>query len=209
VNDENNNLYRIAGAEFVGSYYTPEQISRFTLPQVALVGRSNVGKSSLLNAICHQNELARVSKTPGRTQALNFFQVRFKGRADEQFLLHLVDLPGFGYAKVSKSVRKTWQNFVGTYFTKSRHLELVLLLLDCRRETGEDEAWIADNCGNKALQIILTKCDKLSRAELAKKRRQVAEEFGIAVDDVITSSVLRGNRQGLEEVEKVIASVAF
>lgn len=130
------------------------------LPEIALVGRSNVGKSSLINHLLGQKKLAKTSATPGKTQLLNFFLV------DEHFLL--VDLPGYGFAKAPPEEIAKWSEAIDTYINTRTTLKLILLLIDCRRKIGEeDEALIGwANAKKIPLLLIFTKTDKLSSAEL-------------------------------------------
>ena len=130
------------------------------LLEVALVGRSNVGKSSLINHLLGSSNLARVSSTPGKTQTINFFAIDQK--------LALVDLPGYGYAKVPKQIRNTWAKGLNDYFQNRESLRLILLLIDCRRSLSEEDlamaTWSAHH--GKSLLIVFTKSDKLSPKEL-------------------------------------------
>jgi len=134
------------------------------LPEVAIVGRSNVGKSSFINHLLQQKNLARVSATPGKTQTVNFFLV------DEALLL--VDLPGYGYAKRPREIKKTWASSIDAYFQNRPTLKLICLLIDCRRKPTEDDlqfaAW-ARHFGKPVL-IIFTKSDTLSPRLLLQSR---------------------------------------
>ena len=162
-------------AEFVGSFFEIDKMPRDRLPQVAVAGRSNVGKSSLLNQVVGRKKLAKVSSTPGRTRSINFFKV------NERF--HLVDLPGYGYAKVSKTMRREWSELIEDYLTQGESLIGLILLLDCRRDpTPEDWQlieWLAAR--QLPVMIVLTKSDKLTRDKLNRKVRQVESELGAAV----------------------------
>jgi GTP-binding protein len=131
------------------------------LPEIALAGRSNVGKSSLINHLFGQKKLAKTSATPGKTQLLNFFVV------DEKFLL--VDLPGYGFAKAPPEEIAKWSNAIDTYINKRETLKLILLLIDCRRKIErDDEALIAwANAKKIPLLLIFTKTDKISSSELS------------------------------------------
>jgi len=134
-----------------------------------------VGKSTLLNQVVNQRKLAKVSSTPGKTRALNFFL------ADERF--YLVDLPGYGYAKVSKSTRKSWGQLIEDYLVTGKDLIGLLLLLDCRRDpTAEDWQllqWLADR--QTPVLIALTKSDKLNNDQLNRKVNEMEKEFGTSV----------------------------
>lgn len=141
------------------------------LPEIAVAGRSNVGKSSLLNDLFSAKGLVKTSSTPGKTQHLNFFTL------DKQLVF--VDLPGYGYAKVPPAVRKKWGPMIQTYLEKREPLELILFLFDIRRLPNEEDKefmeWIAK--ADKAAILILTKADKVTRNELAANTKKILEEF--------------------------------
>jgi GTP-binding protein len=159
--------------EFVGSFYALEQLPKDDRPQIAVAGRSNVGKSSLLNRLVGMKRIAKVSSTPGKTRALNFFLI------DEKF--YIVDLPGYGYAKVSKSLKAQWGPLIETFLTASPNLAGLILLLDCRREPGEDDLKLLHWLSERQLPaiIVITKADKVSRSEAARKTALVENELGI------------------------------
>ncbi len=165
---------RDTGADFVGSFTALNQLPKDRAPQVAVAGRSNVGKSSLLNRVLGRKKLARVSRTPGRTRALNFFRI------DNRY--YLVDLPGYGYARVSKSIRQEWGKLIEDYLVGSHDLIGLVLLLDCRRDpTAEDMeliSWLAER--SLPVMVAVTKGDKLSRSALNGKVRQVEDELGVS-----------------------------
>lgn len=139
------------------------------LPEIAVAGRSNVGKSSLLNHLFHSKTLVKTSSTPGKTQALNFFNFEDKWV--------FADLPGYGYAKVSQEVRKKWGPMVQTYLEKRSSLKLVLFLMDIRRIPNEDDLnfldWVVH--AQKAMILVLTKVDKVSSAEREKNKEKIIE----------------------------------
>jgi GTP-binding protein len=139
-------------------------------PEVAFLGRSNVGKSSLLNALVGRRALARTSSTPGKTRLLNWFRVVRGGRE-----LWLVDLPGYGYAKVARSERAQWKRWIETYLENRPTLRLAVLLQDLRRDPGEDETlllrWLAER--DVPALVALTKCDKLKPMRRAERVREL------------------------------------
>jgi GTP-binding protein len=174
---------KILTAEFLTSATQPSQFPQGGLPEIAFAGRSNVGKSSLLNAVLGRKGLARVSQTPGRTRLLNFFQVTTsrgsQGRATE-FLC--VDLPGYGYAKVSKAVHEQWGPMIEEYIRGRRSLRGLVVLTDIRR--GEEEErqlirWVG-GLGMSVL-CVATKIDKLPRGQRADALRMLENFLGMPV----------------------------
>jgi GTP-binding protein len=160
-------------ARFTGSFFALDQLPRDRRPQIAVAGRSNVGKSSLLNKVLGQKKLAKVSQTPGKTRSLNFFLI------NEQF--YFVDLPGYGYAKVSREMRESWGKLIEAYLTRSPELIGMVLLLDCRREPTDEDVMILDWLAARELPalIVVTKTDKLSRGKVNQKVKQVEAEMGV------------------------------
>jgi len=162
-----------SGTHFLQSAETVSQCPPDDANEVAFVGRSNAGKSSAINSLTGQPKLARTSKTPGRTQLLNFFQV-----ADRKFL---VDLPGFGYAKVPPKVKAKWEKQLETYLRERRSLRGLVLLMDCRHPLKEFDLQMIRWCAQAMMpvHILLTKCDKLKsgarKKVLLETRRDLAE----------------------------------
>jgi GTP-binding protein len=156
----------------VGSYFALDQLPKDRRLQIAVAGRSNVGKSSLLNHLLGQKKLAKVSSTPGKTRSLNFFLV------NDQF--YFVDLPGYGYAKVSKEMRKSWGQLIESYLKKTNELLGLVFLLDCRRDLNEDDnmmfEWLAER--QTPVLMVITKTDKISRHETNQKVRAIEEMIG-------------------------------
>ncbi len=166
--------------------------------EVAFAGRSNAGKSSALNTLCQQKSLARTSKTPGRTQLLNFFSVEDKKR--------LVDLPGYGFAKVSEKVKQQWQGALADYLENRASLRGVILLADVRHPLKEfDRQMLQWSCQiNRPVHILLTKADKLGHGAATKSLQQVRKEiasFGEMVTAQLFSSL---KRQGIDEAHQVL-----
>ncbi len=151
-------------AEFIASYGTGNQLPQSTLPEICFSGRSNVGKSSLINKLLGRKAIARVSSTPGKTTTVNFFSA-----GD----IMLADLPGYGYAKVSADERQRWDSLMNAYFSGKRNIKLCFQLLDIRRTLSGDDERMIEFLKDRRIPfaVVLTKCDKLNKTELAAKLR--------------------------------------
>ena len=163
------------------------------LPQIAFVGKSNVGKSSLFNMVAHRKRLALVSNTPGRTRLVNFFVV------NEEF--RLVDLPGYGFAKASKNIKRSWDSMIGDYLSDTPDLRLVVALFDIRRDPSDDDIALINWLLHHGIHFIavLTKSDKLTRSQLGQVVKQKTQWFGErGALAVLPFSAL--NRSGIEEI---------
>lgn len=194
--------YRISLAEYLMSTVTVKQKPELILPEVAFIGRSNVGKSSLTNRLVNRKKLARVSGQPGKTRTINYYHVGMKQVEDsskgQEFLL--VDLPGYGYAKVSKNERKKWQEFVGGYLQKSENLVQVMMLVDIRHEPLEPDLICAQFLHDSGIpfSVIATKSDKISKNQIARQRSIFSKAFDVKIDKVIATSAEDG--RGREEL---------
>lgn len=170
---------------FVISVARLEQLPEASIDEVAFAGRSNVGKSSLVNALFNQKKLAKTSCTPGRTQQLNFFNFDNK--------IYLVDLPGYGYAKAPETLVKQWQQILKTYLKGRPNLRRVFLMIDSRHGFKKDDLDIMKMLDEAAVpyQIILTKIDKISASELTKVTDRISTEIkkhAAALNDIISTS---------------------
>jgi len=169
---------KILTAEFIRSCVGSEQFPKGSLPEVAFVGRSNVGKSSLINSLLQRKGLAKVSRTPGKTRAVNVFSVITDDALLSQFLL--IDLPGYGYAKVSKSVRAQWAPLIEQYLTQREQLRTVVLLVESRVLGAQDRMtidWLS-SIGCPPL-VVATKVDKLRPSERVSALRRLEEGLGL------------------------------
>lgn len=184
-------------AEFVAGASDPAHLPQLSHPEIAFAGRSNVGKSSLLNRLVGQRKLARVSKTPGRTQQINFFLI------DER--LTFVDLPGYGFARVPLPVRERWKQLVEGYLSTRRNLRAVVVIVDLRRGVEEDDAQLLNYLHAQGTPVILvaTKADKLAYGARQRQAREVAE--GHPVEALVVCSAQSGD--GIEQLWKHMAMV--
>ncbi|PNV85659.1 MAG: YihA family ribosome biogenesis GTP-binding protein [Desulfobacteraceae bacterium] len=182
----------IRSAKFVCSAVTPEQYPPDDLPEVAFAGRSNVGKSSLINKILNRKKLVRTSKTPGRTQLLNFFEINE--------LWRFVDLPGYGYAKVPVEIKKRWRPMVESYLTSRVNLRGMVWLLDIRREVSKEDLHLWDWLQAKQVPVIIvvTKADKLSKNKRNKQAASIAKSLGRKAQELIQFSATSG--EGKDEI---------
>jgi len=169
------------------------------MPEVAFAGKSNVGKSSLINALMNRKSYARISSQPGKTQTINFYNI------NDAF--YLVDLPGYGYANVSESVKVKWGKMIEKYLKKSSQLKQVFLLIDIRHDPSENDKmmynWIVDN-GFRPV-IVATKLDKIKRSQIAKQVKAVRTGLGLKEEDILIPFSSE-TKQGLKELWEVVDS---
>ncbi len=187
-------------AQFFSSYGSYGQIPAPTLPEIAFSGRSNVGKSSLINKILNRKSLARVSSVPGKTATINFYSLEN---------IYLVDLPGYGYAKVGKAEKRRWNELIGGYLSGGRELALVFQLIDFRHPPTKDDIAMINALidGEIPLAAVLTKADKLSKAQRAERREMLLTELPCAEDiTIIEFSAETG--EGAEEIRGIIEEIA-
>ncbi len=183
--------------ELIWTAGEPRDFPREELPEVAAVGRSNVGKSSLLNCLFGVKGMAFVSKTPGRTQVVNFYRVGTE--------LFLVDLPGYGFAKVPAAVRQKWDSLVTSYLFERKALALVLLLVDARREPMENDGEVRDLIERAGLPyaVVATKSDKLSRGRLGSEMKKLEKVYG-ASGNIPVIAFSAATSEGRKELWKTI-----
>lgn len=175
---------KVVSAEFISSAVKLAQCPSTGLPEIALIGRSNVGKSSLINALTNRKGLAKTSSQPGKTRTINFYTI------NSAFCL--VDLPGFGYAKVSHGERRSWELMINEYFEKRSALRGALVILDPRRDAGEVEENLFGWMEKKGLPfaVVFTKTDKLSKNQLSKRLSALKKEMPL--DSPVLFSALSG-----------------
>jgi GTP-binding protein len=192
----------IRSLEFMGGMATvggwrPET----ALPEIAFAGRSNVGKSSLLNRLVHRKKFARVSNTPGRTREINFFKV------NDAFVL--ADLPGYGYARVSKERRAEWRPLIESYLRDSRNLRGIVQLIDVRHDPTDDDRRMLEFLGDLGVPtiVVLTKIDKLAATQRGKRAAELARQLGLDDDQLIPFSAVTGEgRNDLAEAVNALLS---
>ncbi|HQV50985.1 MAG: YihA family ribosome biogenesis GTP-binding protein [Flavobacteriales bacterium] len=197
-------------AEHLGSGRAPEHWPKATLPEYAFIGRSNVGKSSLINMLCHINKLARVSNTPGRTRNVEHFRVDGTLKSDRQWML--ADLPGYGFAKVSKTERSAWESMIRNYLRRRENLQCTFVLVDSRLEPQKNDLEMIQWLGETEIPfaIVFTKTDKLGQpqvqANVAKLKRELKKSWETLPTIFETSSEKSVGRDELlgfiEEVNK-------
>lgn len=187
-------------AKFFTSYGKFEQIPPSDRTEIAFSGRSNVGKSSLINKIFNRKSLARVSAVPGKTATINFYELEN---------IYIVDLPGYGYAKVSKNEKQSWNRLIGGYLAAERELALVFQLIDFRHSPTADDISMVNYLidGGFPFAVVLTKADKLSKNQRAERREALKSELPCAEDlTIIEFSAQTG--EGVDEIRAIIEEIA-
>lgn len=190
---------KIRQAGLLASCGRKDQFPTGGLPEIAFLGRSNVGKSSLLNALVGRKQLARTSATPGKTRLVHFYEVTVDGES-----LALVDLPGYGWARVSRRQRESWGKLVEGYLEERAPLRLAILLQDLRRDLSEDETLLLDWLDERRVPwlLVITKSDKLKPMRRAQRVRELVSQLGRpGPAPVVTSSE---KRQGLDALWQAI-----
>jgi len=190
---------KILSAEFVTSATKPAQYPPEGLPEIAFAGRSNVGKSSLINTLVNRKRLVKTSSTPGRTQLINFFDINNN--------LTFVDLPGYGYARVPASVRKKWGPMIETYLSTRRTLKGVVIIMDIRRQPREEEQNLIHWLDHFSISqiLVLTKTDKLSKIKLIKQQDAIVWALAVEKEEVILFSAK--TRRGKDAVWDAISAL--
>ena len=181
---------------FIKSAHEPHQFPGDAGREVAVAGRSNSGKSTAINAMVQRRNLARTSKTPGRTQLINFFDLGTDKR--------LVDLPGYGYAKVSESVRRHWRRLLEAYFSERESLVGLIVTVDIRRGVNDLDRVMLDwaEGANVPVAVLLTKADKLSHSASLRQRTEVANTISPSIPLILFSAP---SKKGVEEARRVLA----
>ena len=191
----------IKNAKFMTSYASFKKGDGFDADEIAIAGKSNVGKSSFINFLANHNGLAKTSSTPGKTKLINYFSVN-----NGEFML--VDLPGYGFAKVGEEEKRKWDKMIGSYLTESERLKGVIVLVDVRHEpTALDKQMIAYlHHYHVPFFVVATKSDKLSKAQISKQKSIVANALSLGTADITTVSSLKkeGKDAVLEKIENLL-----
>ncbi|MBO0444206.1 ribosome biogenesis GTP-binding protein YihA/YsxC [Vagococcus fluvialis] len=192
---------KVHNAEIVISAVQPEQYPNTKLPEIALAGRSNVGKSSFINTLINRKGLARTSGKPGKTQTLNFYLI--------EEALHFVDVPGYGYAKVSKTERAKWGKMIETYITEREQLQAVVSLVDMRHDPTADDIQMYEflKYYNIPVIVVATKCDKIKKNQWNKYESAIKKKLNFDPSDdfiVFSSETKEGKEKAWEAIEKYL-----
>lgn len=191
----------ITSAEFVTSAVRPQQYPPDDLPEFAFAGRSNVGKSSLINTLVSRKKLVLTSSTPGKTRLINFFRV------NNAFMF--VDLPGYGYARVSEAERRKWRPMIEQYLSNRENLKAVVVILDIRRIPGEEDAQLRGWLARREIPsvLVITKTDKLSKTAQVKQLKIIAGALETDPDELVLFS--SKSRQGRDVLWRTLAELAM
>lgn len=201
---------KIIKSEYVTSAVSKKTCPEERLPEIVFVGRSNVGKSSLINSLTNRKSLARTSGTPGKTQTINFFRVELKIFPDPRLLnpvpFYLVDLPGYGYAKTSKTNRKLWAKFIDEYLSSDRDIKFVCQLIDMRHPPQESDLKSFASLVEKNLPVLVvaTKSDKIGKTQRQKHLDAIKNSLGVDAESILPYSSAKN--EGRSELLDVIAN---
>ena len=201
----------IIRSKYIASAVRADQYPTIRMIEAAFIGRSNVGKSSLINSLCRRNGLARVSATPGKTQTINFYELEAKRTdegLDERAKFYLVDLPGYGFARTNHNNKEQWSGFISKYLSGSENLGLVCQLIDIRHKPMDSDMecyqWLRD-CGLR-VQVVLTKSDKLSKNAAMSQKALFKKEMGLREDGIITYTSSQHTNGG-EVINRIMAAL--
>ncbi|MBE0538671.1 MAG: YihA family ribosome biogenesis GTP-binding protein [Ignavibacterium sp.] len=189
--------------KFIASAFSINDLPKEKLPEVVLCGRSNVGKSTFINSLFNRKNLAKTSSTPGKTRSINYYKI------DSKF--YVVDLPGYGYAKISQSERKKWGNLINDFFSTSKHISLTIHLIDSRHQPTELDVKL--NSMLRSLNIpyivLLNKSDKLKQSEYSTARKKVVEYFPELIfnENLYFFSSVKGT--GNKEIKKLLTALFY
>lgn len=195
---------KVIRSEYITSAVSRKSCPEELLPEIVFVGRSNVGKSSLINSLTNRKALARTSGTPGKTQTINFFRVTLKTPDDTRHEFYLVDLPGYGYAKTSKTNRKLWAKFIDEYLSSRRDIKFVCQLIDMRHPPQDSDLKSFASLVEKNLPVLIvaTKSDKLGKTERQKHLNVIKNSLGVDDNSILPYSSTKN--EGRSELLDVI-----
>jgi GTP-binding protein len=197
----------IIKARYITSAVKPSQYPPGDWPEAAFLGRSNVGKSSLINSLCRVNNLAKVSGSPGKTRTVNFFAAEAKQAGDPPKYkdFFLVDLPGYGFAKASKTDKGAWAEFIRLYVVSSLRLKMLFLLIDIRHDLMQNDRecyeWLGDM--GAPVRVVLTKADKLSPSAAAMQKARLCQALSLDIAEAVMYSAVKNTGR-----EQLIGSIA-
>lgn len=200
-------MLKVLDATFVTTATKASQWPREPVPEIAFVGRSNVGKSSMINTLANRNKLVRVSNTPGRTRTLNFFDVTLEGHGKKR-VVRLCDLPGYGFAKVSKVERAQWQEMISEYLSERQTLRVVVAIVDAEVGASGDDQSMLDFLEESPPQILVvgTKLDRLGKSYRKPRLLQLSQTLGVPPEAVVGFSAVE--RIGVSDVwNRLLATV--
>jgi len=189
--------------KFILSAFNTSELPKEKLPEVVLCGRSNVGKSSFINSIFNRKNLAKTSSTPGKTRSINYYSI------DSKF--YMVDLPGYGYAKISQSERKKWGALINTFFSTSKHIQLTIHLIDSRHQPTELDIKLNDMLRSLDIPyiVLLNKSDKLKQSEFSVAKNRIIDLFPelILNENLFYFSSVKGT--GNKEIKKLLTALFY
>ncbi len=201
---------RILDSKFVKSAVHPKDYPETVFGEIAFAGRSNVGKSTMINTILNRKLLAKTSGKPGKTRLLNTFEIRVKlDNSEESAYFTITDLPGYGFAKVSQKERDSWKRMIATYFEERYQLKGIALLVDVRRKADPKDLLMKDLLVQSGIPfcLIATKCDKIKKTTIPKELARIRREFDLHGQEVYPFSSIK--KMGIEHVQKWIKDLLF
>jgi len=185
-------MIRFVQSFFVKSAVEPADYPASAYPEFAFAGRSNVGKSTLINLLTGQRSLAKISSHPGKTRLLNFFLIRYKNDDDSQGFLQLTDLPGYGYAEVSQAEQEKWRKMISKYFEQRPQLRSIIVLVDIRHPADKKDIQLLEILRLRKIDhcIVATKSDKIPKTKIAKTLKTLSTELGLGTEPIFAVSAL-------------------
>ncbi len=199
-------MIRIIESKFIKSAIKPKDYPASAYAEIAFVGKSNVGKSSLINTILNRKAIAKISRTPGKTRLINFFEIRFKTNDENEGFINFVDLPGYGYAKVSKAERESWKKMIQNYFDNRLQLRGVIAIIDIRHKADPKDILMFEMLKTKQIPfaVIATKSDKIGKSKIPSTLKRFKSEFKLNNQGIIQFSSFK--KIGINEVLNWISS---